>query len=109
MSFLRNLQQRRAMTADGVTHALTWRPPRPHLGETVGLWDLYSPADYFDDRHCGGDGPFVYDVEDVPLSGLVLWVETSVGFPVELEAVDPPHCRFGDTNIETRFWVRRAS
>jgi hypothetical protein len=97
------------MTANGVTHALTWRPARALLGESVGLWDLYTPEQYFDSRHCGHDGPFAYDVEDVPQADLTAWVATQVGFPVELEAVDPPQRNFGDTNIETRFWVRSAA
>jgi hypothetical protein len=106
---LRTRRQRHTMSADGITHALTWRPARPFLGETAGLWALYTPAEYLNDRHCGGALDFFYAEPDVAPGELSAWTATAVGFPADLESVEPPPRPFGDTTIETRFWVRRAS
>ena len=106
---LRTRQQRRTMTADGITHALTWRPARPFLGETAGLWALYTTAGYVDDRNCGNALAWVHAGPDVGPAELSAWTAPAAGFPVDLESVEPPLRPFGDTTIETRFWVRRAA
>jgi hypothetical protein len=103
---LQTRQQRRTMIAEGITHALTWRPARTSFGETTGFWALYTTKQYLDRHRCGGALAWVYDDD---IADLPAWVATAVGFAADLESVDVPVHPFGDTAIETRFWIRRTS